>query len=63
MNEIAQRTEAGCGASGDAFFWPWLDCHLRAALYRDGDMLSPFWRAVEPKMAPLAREAPGYPCE
>lgn len=63
MSEIAKRTEDGCGADNDAFFWSWLDCHLRAALYRDGNMLSPFWRALEPKMPQLAREAPEYPCE
>jgi hypothetical protein len=63
MKELAEKTEAGCGTNDDAFFWPWLDCHLRAALYRDGNMVTPFWRAVEPRMAPAAREVPEYACE
>lgn len=63
MLERAKATEDSCGTSDGAFFWPWLDCHLRAALYSDGATVAPFWRAVEAKMFDSAREAPEYPCE
>ncbi|MCC6809503.1 MAG: hypothetical protein IT381_18890 [Deltaproteobacteria bacterium] len=63
MLEAAAATQASCGEETEATFWPWLDCQLRAALYRDGNPVPPFWRAIEPKMATIAREAPEYPCE